>query len=786
MDANQSASATQGSSIGSHTETPTSQPGPRSRHKHREIHRPKKASKSTSARSLSEREKVAKALYDRGASSMQHIPDRVLKNQWQSETAHLPREYQRQHIAEMQGLKKIQKLVQEGRKDELDKIIGTTVSYTDITDSIQAVINKSEQHPEKPGINQQLRQIKEQTPVTQLKVLKSIALDLSSTLHRKSKEFLTKTDKENFHHWFQATMRCMLKTDAIEQPSDNKLSVIAEATLQLFQIIIDRQLADPDLVPYVLLAKTLGKLYKLSINQSVSGETRARLTTVIASLCDSFENSDIARTPAFIGLREQSLVIHLKSLNPAGVNIPSSKSIEILTDLIEITPTTENLFLLIKILVNFYGLVDFGDEEQVRQQIKKITASDVSDALMAYLDGNTAEVVALDSQNPMVIWLKAMIALNHQLDPEKSERLLVDAASKDDTMHFELARFYLEHCQSPDREKLATIKSLLEKSESRLHEAERSLWLQCHAKVNQLIFLEEESHITPSGNHALQADPPEKNDRVKLIETKPSATPAIEMKQVSLTDLSSVMSLAEALINKYQYHQDTTSGNNDAVKEFSVIGWKGKKLNPFEAMKPENRNPVINKLLRHIHTCRIFNNLEEEVRCYDILKNQKFMFMLQFERLLEEATWTLLHCTEDPHSGGLRSTQQERLDALNLAKQMMILCLQHTVKQTEIVDGEQRVNDRIASLTDWLDNINNFGGDKELQQYMRHNIRCRAGSGLGHIFRFIQEETGRSEMAKKASLCFGAKTTFDPCYKPEGKGPEENREQYYRRVTLYR
>ncbi|WBA80332.1 hypothetical protein [Endozoicomonas sp. GU-1] len=717
---------------------------------------------------------------------MQHIPDRVLKNEWQTEVAHLPREYQRLHIAGRQGLKQIQRLVQEGREDELNKIIGTTVSYKDITDTIQTIINKSEQHPEKPGINQQLQQIKEQTPVTQLKVLKSIAFDLSDTLQRKSKEFLTKTDKENFHHWFQATMRCMLKTDTIEQPSYSKLPVIAEATLQLFQIIIDRQLADPDLVPYVLLAKTLGKLYTLSINQSVSGETRAKLTTVIASLCDSFENSDIARTPAFIGLREQSLVIHLKSLNPAGVNIPSSKSIEILTDLIEITPTPENIFLLIKILVNFYGLVDFGDEEQVRQQIKKITASDVSDALMAYLDGNIAEIVALDSQNSMVIWLKAMIALNHQFDPEKSERLLIDAASNDDRMHFELARFYLEHCHSPDFEKLATIKSLLEKSESRLHGAERPLWLQCKAKVNQLIFLKEESQITPSSNNALQDAPPDKNDRIELIKAKPLATPAVETNQVPLTDLSSVMSLAKALIKKYQYHHDANSADSDAIKEFSVIGWKGKKLNPFAAMKPENRNPVINKLLRHIHTCRIFNNLEEEVRCYDILKNQKFMFMLQFERLLEEATWTLLHCTEDPHSGGLRSTQQERLDALNLARQMMILCLQHTVKQTEIVDGEQRVNDSIASLTDWLDNINNFGGDKELQQSMRHNIRCRAGSGLGHIFQFIQEETGRSEMANMASLCFQAKTTFDPCYKPECKGLKENRAQYYRRVTLYR
>lgn len=581
-------------------------------------------------------------------------------------------------------------------------------------------------------------------------------------------------------------MRCMLKTDAIEQPSDSKLHVIAEATLQLFQIMIDRQLADPDLVPYVLLAKTLGRLYTLSIHQSVPGEIRARLTTVIESLCERFENSEIARTPAFVTLREQSLNIHLTSLNPAGINLPSRKSLELLTNLIEIAPTTENIFLFIKILVNFYGLVDFGDEEEIRQYITKNTASDVSDALIAYLDGNVAEVCALDSQKPTIIWLKAMIALNHQLDPEKSERLLVDAASKDETIHFELALFYLEHCQSPDLEKLATIKSLLEKSESKLHEAERPLWLQCNAKVNQLIFLKEESQVTPLSNNALQANPSEKNVRAELIEAKPSASPAIETRQAPSTNLSSVMSLAKALIKNYQYHHDASSPNSEEVKEYTVIGWKGKKLNPFEAMKPENRDPIINKLLRHIHTCRIFNNLEEEVRCYDILKNQKFMFMLQFERLLEEATWTLLHCTEDPHSGGFRSSQKERLDALNLAKQMMIICLQHTVKHPEIVYDDQLVNDRIASLTDWLDNIDNFGGDKKLQQYMRHNIRCRAGSGLGHIFRFIQEETGRSEMEKMASVCFQAKTSFDPCYKPEFKGHMENREQYYRRVTLTR
>lgn len=75
---------------------------------------------------------------------MQHIPNRVLREQWREGTAHLPKEYQQQHIAEMKGLKQIQKLIQEGRTDELDKIVGTTGSYDEITDSIQTVIHKNE------------------------------------------------------------------------------------------------------------------------------------------------------------------------------------------------------------------------------------------------------------------------------------------------------------------------------------------------------------------------------------------------------------------------------------------------------------------------------------------------------------------------------------------------------------------------------------------------------------------------------------------------------------------
>ena len=686
----------------------------------------------------------------------------------------------------MKGLKQIQKLIQEGRTDELDKIVGTTGSYDKITDSIQTVIHKNEQHSGKPKIHQQLQQIKSQTPFTQLKALKLIAIDLSETLKRKSKETLTKADKKDFHDWFQATMQCMLQIDSIKSSSDSQLSKMAEEALNLFQVAVNSQLADPDLIPYVLLAKTLNPLYELSINPSVSKEIRARLTTITTALCDRFESSEIAQNPAFIVLRKQSLTIHLKLLNPTGISLPSRKTLELLTCLIEIAPTKDNIFLFIKILVNFHGLVDFGDEQKIKQHITKTTEPDISNVLIAYLDGNIEEVSALESNKPIILWLKAMIALNHQFDPEKAERLLAEAASKEDMMHFEQALFYLEHYQSPSSAKLETIQSLLEKSEPKIQVAERPLWLQCNAKINQRLLLEEERKTAPKRSDELQPDLPENKEKNELVEAKPSASPAKEMREAPLIDLSSVMSLAKELIEQYQYQHNTTSSNSGELKEFTVIGWKKKKLPPFEAMKPENRDPIINKLLRHIHICRTFNNLEEEVKCYDILRSPKFMFMLQFERLLEEAAWTLLHCTEDPHSGGFRSSPEERIAALTLAKQLMIICLQHTVKQPEIVFDDQLVGDRITSLTDWLDNIENFGGDQELQQYMRHNIRCRAGSGLGHIFRFIQEATGRSEMEKMASMCFQAKTKFAPFYKPEFKDRIENRENYYRRVTLAR
>ncbi|USE34917.1 hypothetical protein [Endozoicomonas sp. SCSIO W0465] len=792
MDVNQSASAAQGASPSQQNNATPMQPKPRSHGgTRRKLKKQKPPARSTPPHPVtSDKSKVASALFARNPSSMAHIQKQILRKYWEAEAILLPPEQRPQFMAEMEGLQKLQKLILEGRRDDLNKFSGICGSYTEITDSVDKVIEKSNQCPGKPKIHQQLQQIKGQPLSAQLKTLKSIALELSDTLQRKSKKSLTQIDKNDFHIWFRAIMHCMLKINDIEQPSDSIIQAVAGETLHVFQIMINRQLADPDLIPYVLLAKTLEKLYTLSINQSVARDTRARLTTVIKLLCERFENTEISKTPAFVTLRKQLLTIHLKSLNPSGIHLPSNKTMEIISDLIEMAPTKENRFLFLKYIVNFHGLVDFGGEEQIRQHITKNTTSDVSDALMAYLDGNIEAVCALDSQNPMIIWLQATIALNHQFDSEKCEQLLTEAANRDEMMNFDLALFYLEHCQSPGPEKLATIKSLLVTSELKIHEAERSLWLQCNAKVNQFLLLEEENKIASGRNYTLPTNHPEKKEGDELIAAEPSGSSAIQKKERTkespLTDLSSVMSLAEALIKKYQYQHDVTSFNSEAVREFTVIGCHDKKLTPFEAMKPENRNPVINKLLRHIHICRVFNNLEEEVRCYDILKNQKFMFMLQFERLLEEATWTLLHCIEDPHSGGFRSTQKERLAALNLAKQLMIICLQHTVKQPGIVFDTQRVSERIEALCEWLDNIDNFGGDQQLQQYMRHNIRCRAGSGLGHIFRFIQEETKRSELEKLAFMYFQAKTAFDPGYKPEPKGHMESREQYYRQVTLAR
>lgn len=50
-------------------------------------------------------------------------------------------------------------------------------------------------------------------------------------------------------------MQCMLQIDSIKSSSDSQLSKMAEEALNLFQVAVNSQLADPDLIPYVILAK---------------------------------------------------------------------------------------------------------------------------------------------------------------------------------------------------------------------------------------------------------------------------------------------------------------------------------------------------------------------------------------------------------------------------------------------------------------------------------------------------------------------------------------------------
>nr|MDT0253608.1 hypothetical protein [Endozoicomonas sp.] len=556
--------------------------------------------------------------------------------------------------------------------------------------------------------------------------------------------------------------------------------------INFLKMTIEYNLFDEKFISYTQLLSILKPTHTLLTNPELSTREKKELESTLLSLCRAAQRFNAHDIEALKKFRITINSIYFNTLYSSTKNAPTKELITLLADLINDNPSKDLLFLFTRIVATFHESIDFGDNPSLDACIKKISDPEIQGAISDYTHGNLETSNITDSQNPIVLWLKSMIAHCHDLDFERAEQLLLQSMKTDPSMGLHLALLYFQQWDDPDSEQLGRIQKALTDAKSPAG-IDHSLWVQCNARAVQLDLLK--NGVKKSKEEKTTKALPEHHNNPDEYE-EPTTEACGQTVAAEFTEdkpdssLTSVITLIQELIELYKWHDDPAGTISETdTSDFLVSVKKGKAVTQLEWMRLGFRNPVIMKLLFRINICRVLNDLEGEINVYGLLKNQKFRGTLPVERLLEEAVWTLLHCTEDPHSGGFSSTKKERLDALNLAKQLMFICLQHTVSNPAMISEDISIQDLILKLREWLDNGEDFGNDQVLQQRMRHHIRCRAGSSLGHIFRFLQEETGRNDLEKKASMCFQAKTKFDPSYKPAGK---DDRQSYYRKVAFTR
>lgn len=254
-----------------------------------------------------------------------------------------------------------------------------------------------------------------------------------------------------------------------------------------------------------------------------------------------------------------------------------------------------------------------------------------------------------------------------------------------------------------------------------------------------------------------------------------------------LTNFEMFHNLLSELISLYafSYEGDKSVSDND----FTVFGVGGRRLTIADTVQLENRSIRINKLLNGLRTGRLEADLREKFTIFHKLKDIRYRHMIQFERLLEEIVWVTLHCVDDVQTIGLMINKQQKIELLALAEQLLVICIQHTIKSDQYVKQEQSARGRVDAIKQWLAD-NPLGFDERAMQIVRHNLRCRLASSLGHIYSFKSELKGNSKKqnrdAKEAATYFRAKTDIDPSCVEQNIRRDESRKIYYRTLDLHR
>ncbi len=504
---------------------------------------------------------------------------------------------------------------------------------------------------------------------------------------------------------------------------------------------------------------------------------RIRLASrpLIAQLCTCYTQSNCASVEKLAKQKTEVHRVHLKSL--LETNIPSRESVDLLAILVREANIPQDILSLIKIIVNFHDISDFCDETYLRNIIEILPDPDLARALNAILVDDDLPHELQSSTKTNLLWLRATIATQRN-DLTLAEELLLSAAKQESHMGFELALFYLDNWPIPDKVLTKRIYNALIDAEKSISELDLYLWQQCMAKVSSLgFFIETNDEVrhqpsSPKKEPIHESSHSEKSSHTEVLTQPPPHSPeSLANENDSFSTLSSVINIVEEIIQKYQRTHQAPQPAIEQI-QFTVVGWKNKTFSIFEAMKPSSRNPRINKLVWYIHRCRTLNNLTQEIRSYQFLINEDLGFVLHFDRLLEELVWTLLHSLDDPQAGGFTASREEQIRAANLARELMMVCIEYTIKPHGIITKGRPLPAIFDEIVSWLEDIKNFNNDIELQQHMQRTLRCRAGSTLGHIYRMIASISNRPEINGKAAFCYQAKTRFDPSYKK--KTPSTN------------
>ena len=569
-------------------------------------------------------------------------------------------------------------------------------------------------------------------------------------------------------------------------------------------------------------------LNKYLYEKSFDLSTRFKVASLIETLCDLTEEKNrAAQTPDTMASSAELNTLRYKAKLIKN-EATSTTLIPLLIHLIN-HGCPEYLFDLVRYVTNAPPVSD-DEMTQIINCVRVHHSEAMATALSALFEENYEVIDSQDTHDGYLLWLKAAIAMDRHDNPDNAEQLLIQAAEACPRLWLEVAQFYLEQNPSPEKTLCENVKTALQKARNDIPETERDTWQEYLSLItllesqlpeetaplseaaasapdtvpgddSKLLAMEgihiSDSTVKPTGPSlppVATASPHAIHDTAPAQEEKPSGIGTADSMagQKAADDyayLSNVMPLIRRVLQRFQPASPITQPGQDVNPStpFITISAKGKKLDRHETMRYENRSFHVNRLLRNISQCRLLNDVNREYRLIEaFLFHPSAQCMIGYERILHELIWSIIQSVDEPHRGSFKATTEEKNEALHAARTLTLVCMEHTMKQDVRLDLRMPKEQIIEAIIGWLGQADHFNNNHDIEAFMRFNLRCLAGSTLGHIYSLMAQNSkmGAATFAEIAHYYFNAKHKIQPSYTGKTEENENDRRGRSRYVKL--
>ena len=422
--------------------------------------------------------------------------------------------------------------------------------------------------------------------------------------------------------------------------------------------------------------------------------------------------------------------------------------------------------------------------------------SNAQQMLTAICNQDPAAVLQVETSNHRLLWLKAFL-YNQAGDHQRAHDAIILAEQRCDELgitteprlQLEIARIKLDSLKVlPGNDELSDELRHIIKQLDRLG----GIRAGC-------------TRFNPAGHQQLWACTGQECTLVELLKTEAQALKKVSdrtsSQQVQLTqenDESPIQESTtpvmlpleirpptqdpEAICQKILGHLQLKHHRNQAEaltpdETFMVMAGNGKPLSVTDAMKQDNWNGKIYRLLHEVKTNRNDGDFINELLTYqEILTSDTGKQALGIHRLLLELSWTLMrHADHAQEKNTLTRAQSTIL--LDYAWEFMVLSVCRAMRRNSAFPEHLSDEQLITTVIEWIQALQ----EPELKSEMEFFMRCALGSTAGHINGFRAElfPAKREHLEQRAIYFFNAKHRLQPSYvKPQHNEDRQMRSTY--------